>query len=246
MNPIETKVIKTEVKRSELVRYSMLTFCGGFAGIYSYIMCDRIFANAQTGNLLNLMLAVKAGSPLQVILHIVPLILYILGITCTILLPNYLKNRNSSLSWEKCCLLIEAACMGIVCLLPMNISPILYISPIFFASALQYNTFRTCNGINLSTLFFTNNIRQLVISFWKNKLDKNKEEQFKMKIYGMVLLSFLLGGFSCLVLVEHFKQFTILVSSMILLGNCLFDDNLVVKISKLNDKNKVNDRPFQY
>jgi Predicted membrane protein len=207
-----------KLNRQELFRFATLAFSGGLAGAFSYMMCDEIFANAQTGNLLHLTKYISEGDSVKAMLHLIPFFVYLIGISGTVLLPMYLKKY--SIRWETICLLLEAACMGLVSLLPTSLSPVIYITPVFFASALQYNTFKTCNGVAVSTLFCTNNIRQLVISFWKYRLEKDKQERVRFWIYAMVLVSFLSGAISSFLIAGSLKQFTILISCMILIVNC--------------------------
>ena len=69
--------------------------------------------------------------------------------------------------WQRRCLLVEAGCFALQALLPYRaltaLSPALYLWPVFFASGLQYNTFTALHGVPISTLFCTNNLRQLTL-----------------------------------------------------------------------------------
>ena len=61
----------------------------------------------------------------------------------------------------------DFGCFALQALLPYRaltaLSPALYLWPVFFASGLQYNTFTALHGVPISTLFCTNNLRQLTL-----------------------------------------------------------------------------------
>lgn len=201
----------------DILQYSTLAFSGGLIGAYSIEMCDHIYANAQTSNLINLALTIKTHNPVNLLLHVMVLALYFFGISLTILLPEYLKRY--SIRFESVCLLIESVCIGSLLFIPINIAPVLYIAPAFFAAALQYNTFKSCHTVGVSTLFCTNNLRQLIISFWNYRNTKDSFELLKMKVYTIVILSFTAGAFCCFYVIDAFQKFTVLIAFFILLGN---------------------------
>lgn len=203
----------------EIIQYSTLTFSGGLLGAFSIVTCDHIFANAQTSNLIGLAYALESRDFSDFFLRGLVLVLYFIGISCTVILPEYLQQR--SIRWENTCLLIEAVCIGSIILIPANVSPVLYMAPVFFASSLQYNTFKSCNKVAVSTLFCTNNIRQLVVSYWDYRTSKNREDSLKIKIYIIIILSFLLGAFFCFFVIHGLNRYTPCISFFILLGNYL-------------------------
>ena len=136
--------------------------------------------------------------------------LFVLGIYLSIRLP-YLWFGGDQRRWKRCCLLIETVCFILQGLLPFEllagISPAMYLWPVFFASALQYNTFTALHGVPVSTLFTTNNIRQLTLhaTIWRQKArgltpasqEEARQERRISLIYIAVFIAFfggILGG----------------------------------------------------
>lgn len=174
----------------ELWIFVPLAISGGFMEIYAFLSRDGIFANAQTGNLAILFKSVCAGSIWGVLYCLVPIILYMSAIYITMEVPARLKN---AVKWSELCVFIEMLLIFIVGLIPETVPGKYAVLPIFFMTALQYNTFKSMRGQAVSTVFCTNNLRQVVIHFWRFKEKKDAEHIKYMNVYVIVLLSFGLG-----------------------------------------------------
>lgn len=152
--------------RREVLSFALLAFCGGIAGAFGSIYCGHVFANAETGNLISMISELHAGEWIKVLCRLGGLGLYLVGIALTVILPVRLCPGNPRL-WQRICLLAEAACFLIQGVLPFEslsgISDALYLWPVFFALALQYNSFTALHGVPVSTVFSTNNFRQMVL-----------------------------------------------------------------------------------
>lgn len=225
-NLITTSIVSTipTIKTSlgadtirEMTRYASLTLAGAFFGTYSILICNHIFVNAQTNNIISLLLSVTHGSFQEVLWRICILIIYCIAISLTVILPEKLKKQDYH--WESVCLFAEALCACFVGFLPSSFPSFLFIAPLFFASALQYNTFKSCRGVGVSTLFCTNNIRQFLINFWQYRTDKKEHCLIGMQVYGMIILSFALGVFLCCFCVHLFNKSSIFIAAILLLIN---------------------------
>ena len=76
--------------------------------------------------------------------------------------------KNDTRRWQRICLMVEDDLLpgaGVPALLSglSQISYALYLWPVFFALALQYNSFTALHGVPVSTVFCTNNFRQMTI-----------------------------------------------------------------------------------
>ena len=183
--------------KHELAVYLPLAFVGGFLEIYTYINMSGLFANAQTSNLVLLFNGLLSDNIPSAVYCVMPVILYILGITVTELIPK--KMRDPSVRWPEYCVLIEAVCMAGVALCPKIIPARVSALPVFFLTAMQYNTFKSMQGQGVSTVFCTNNLRQAVIHFWRWKEKKDGAQAVYMSVYVFVIGMFILGvvaGFS--------------------------------------------------
>lgn len=151
--------------RREEARFGVLAVLGGVAGAYGSVYCGHVFANALTGNLVSLGSELLAGQWAGVAARAGGVLLFLLGVALSVVLPVRLGGQARR--WQRRCLLIEAACFAVQGLLPYGalaeFSPALYLWPVFFASGLQYNTFTALHSVPVSTLFCTNNLRQLTL-----------------------------------------------------------------------------------
>lgn len=189
--------------KHELWLFVPLAISGGFFEIYAYMSRGGIFANAQTGNLAILFKSICAGSIWGALYCMVPIILYMLAIFVTMEVPARMKN---SIKWTELCVLIEMIIILFVGFIPETIPGRYAVLPIFFMTALQYNTFKSMRGQAVSTVFCTNNLRQVVIHYWRYKEKKDLQHIKYMNVYVIVLLSFgfgvILGFFSNIIFEE--------------------------------------------
>ena len=152
--------------RQEESCFALLAFSGGIAGAFGSVYCGHVFANAETGNLISMFTELHAGEWIGVLCRLGGLGLYILGIALTVILPVRLC-KNDTRRWQRICLMVETICFLVQAFLPFErlsqISYALYLWPVFFALALQYNSFTALHGVPVSTVFCTNNFRQMTI-----------------------------------------------------------------------------------
>ncbi len=176
-----------------------LSAASGFCGAYGVFFCGQVFACGQTGNLLALWNAAAEGNIPELLLRMLAAFLFMLGITATVLLPEKLKGTwvGKRISWQQAALILAFFCILAVALFPPSLHSLLQLAPVFFASALQYNSFKDCEGVTVSTIFCSNNIRQLTLSFWGWKKSGAQSERHRLKIYGLVVLAYSFGVFFC-------------------------------------------------
>lgn len=150
----------------EEIRFDLLAVGGGIAGAYGSVYCGHVFANALTGNMVSLASELCAGQWAGVLARLGGVGLFMLGVALSVIVPVHMADSKPR-AWQRRCLLIEAVCFAVQALLPYGpltaLSPALYLWPVFFASGLQYNTFTALHGVPISTLFCTNNLRQLTL-----------------------------------------------------------------------------------
>ena len=175
--------------------YGFLAAVGGFLESYAIVNRSGLFGNAQTANFTHLWLSMAERNMFEVLYYLTPLLLYCFGIFLASYMPLKLKNHM----WPKICLILEIISILILGLLPPDIEDKFAILPIFFCTALQYQTFRSCHGYGASSLFVTNNIRQCIssLTYWAVKKDHSQLEKFE--IYLFVIAFFAVGAVSALI-----------------------------------------------
>lgn len=74
----------TKVKIHETRRVGiLLAFVGGFLDVNTYLLRGGVFANAQTGNMVLLMLQISEGQWMKALYYIIPIIAFFSGVVVT-------------------------------------------------------------------------------------------------------------------------------------------------------------------
>lgn len=200
--------------KHELSVFLPLSFAGGFLEIYTYINMSGLFANAQTSNLVMLFNGLWSRNWYSALYCIVPIILYVAGISVTELLPK--KLNDAAVRWPKLCVLIEMICMTAVAFSPASLPAKVAALPIFFVTAMQYNTFKSMEGQGVSTVFCTNNLRQAVIHYWRYREQDDKKQIVYMSVYIFAIAAFILGVTGGYFFSHHFGVKAVLVCDIIM------------------------------
>lgn len=181
----------------------LLMWTGGFLEAYTYLLKGGVFANAQTGNLALLGLALAEHNWMQAIDCLIPVMAYIVGIWLTLHMPRRLQK---GLRWETLFMLVEILVLFAVGWLPASVPFGVSTVAVSFLCAMQYNTFTKAHGIPMATTFCTNNLRQAVIHFYKAK-HHEKGAARKAWFFVRHLLWFvagaLIGGILCGIMAER-------------------------------------------
>ena len=116
------------------------------------------------------------------------LLIYVISIVSSYLIsvrfPSYKKYI---------CLIVESVCALLAGFIPSETNPLLALCPIFALSAFQWQIFTESKHYNSSTLFSTNNIKQMILS-WTNYLIHGDFEQKRKALFFMrTLLTFHIG-----------------------------------------------------
>lgn len=176
----------------------------GFLEAYTYILKGGVFANAQTGNMALLALAIADSNPVRAVFCIIPMIAYIIGIWLTLSMP---KRMQKGLRWESVLVLLEILVFAVIGFLPPNAPHAISTIAVSFVCAIQYNTFTKAHGIPMATTFCTNNFRQAIINFYhafhKTDADAGRRAWFFVRHLLCFLCGGVAGGFLCRFLSER-------------------------------------------
>ena len=180
-------VLKKKNMRERRLHYGMAAI-GGFLGGFAILIHHSLFANAQTTNLISLAISIVGRNPLQILLHMGSLFLYMLGLSLTVLIPRYTKWNVRLLS-----IVIDALALLSLPWIPHAVDDFVAMYPIFFAMAFQWNSFQGADGYNSSSIFSTNNLRQFTTSITEYFCDGDRNHLHKSSFYGGTLLFFHMG-----------------------------------------------------
>jgi uncharacterized membrane protein YoaK (UPF0700 family) len=186
-NPSAKSIDKTRALRFQ---HHCVSSIGGFFGAYAVINYHDMLASAQTSNLINVVLALLGGNVSGFLIRVGALLLYVLGFFITLAVPKYTKINLQKLS-----LIVDAVAVVVVSLMPSGIDDVISLYPIFFAMAIQWNSFVTVENYSSATIFSTNNLKQATTSlmeyFLNNRQDPKKLD--KSRFYGGSILGYHLG-----------------------------------------------------
>ena len=171
--------------------YRHLAYCavGGFFGCYAVLVHGGIMGNAQTVNLLELLLDALRGDLYAVALHFGALVLYVLGTTLTVFLPHWWGWDMHYISPA-----VTAAAAVTAAFLPAELNPVVALYPVFFAMSVQWSSFGGARGFYSSTIFSTNNTKQASLSLANYLCDHDRAHLRKMKFFLLTLLCFHVGA----------------------------------------------------
>ena len=211
----------------------VLAASGGFMDAYSYIMRDRVFANAQTGNMLLLGVSISERNWPEVVRYLFPVLAFAAGIMLADLV-RFRMDEKKRLHWRQISVLLEAIVLAGVCFIPVSLN-LLANSLTSLACGIQVESFRKIHGNGIATTMCIGNLRSgtAALSVY---LREKKPEQLEMSLYYFgVILFFAVGAGIGGVLSVHLGFHAIWVSSGLLLISFLlmFKDRLEKDVHEL-------------
>jgi uncharacterized membrane protein YoaK (UPF0700 family) len=137
---------------------SILALVGGFLDGYTYVSRGKVFANAQTGNMVLLGLRISEGHFSDALRYLLPILAFAAGV----LLAEWIKSRyqgSRAFHWRQLVLGIEIVLLfGIGFVPDGKLNPYVNIA-ISLVCALQVESFRTLHELTYSTTMCTGNLR---------------------------------------------------------------------------------------
>ena len=174
--------------------FEFLIMAAGMMGAYTYIIRGGVFSNAQTANIMMMAIGFGKGEGLKGAYYLIPAGAYILGTVFSELLPKKVR-KTGILRWDTLLIGFELLVLIIVGLIPTRVPNQVVQIMISFICAMQYNTFRQAQGINMATTFVTNHVRQVGVSIaniLKHRDDMEAREKGKRHLF--MLIMFFLGA----------------------------------------------------
>jgi len=135
---------------------TLLALTGGYLEAYTWIV-HRLFANAQTANLIFLWVYVTSGDLAKALHYVEPLLAFMLGVVMASYLRKFVPRMASEIS-----ILIEIVFLFIVAILHNRVPELAGTLGIAFVAALQTASFPRLEGMAYSSVMATSNFRQTV------------------------------------------------------------------------------------
>ena len=215
-------------KREEVLHHIMC-ISGGFMGGYALFSRAGNFGSAQTGNLIEIILNIFGRDYKEVSLRLIALMLFILGNIS----GAVIKHRLGVIVLKYYTFLILILGFIMLAFIPKEVYIVIALWPIFFVSSVQWFTFAGTKKYNCSTIFSTNNLKQMVLGYIYYYLTKKEEEREKGRFYLVSLIFFHIGVAISIVLCTEFGIKASLFGVIIIVVAWLISINRKVKQSIL-------------
>lgn len=173
--------------------YWLLIFVAGWYGAYTFLLRGGVFCNAQTANVVLLAMALGERQWSRAAYLIIPITAYFAGAFFSEYLGKSVKKFHL-LRWDTILVGIEVLVIIALGMLPESAPDQICQIALNFICSMQFNTFRQVKGIPAATTFVTNHIRQVGSSAAKFYRHHDSQSAEKIKVHGLMILFFLLGG----------------------------------------------------
>ena len=177
--------------RSEVWMHFIMTVCGGFFGGYAVFGRMAVFGSAQTANLIELVGDILGRNTTDAFLRFGALMLYIVAMVIFAVM-----RKRTSWNLKYLALMVNAAAVAVLSIMPEKMDPVLALYPVFFAMSFQWCVFKGAEGYACSTIFSTNNLKQTVLSFAeyfltdREQTEERKKSLKKGRFFGETILFF--------------------------------------------------------
>jgi uncharacterized membrane protein YoaK (UPF0700 family) len=182
------EVLFMDPKKKELYLHSLMCIVGGFFGGYAVLSHSGTFGSAQTLNMVEIVCAILGGDYYQFFLRLICLVLYISAILIglTFMKKNICNTQRYSI-------MVDAVGAVLLCLIPAGTDTMICLMPVFFMMATQWTIFHGSSKYNSSTIFSTNNLKQLTLSLGEYVMEHDASQLDKAKFFGNSLLWYHIG-----------------------------------------------------
>lgn len=209
--------LRSKTQMSESMTLAVfLTLAGGFQDAYSYNMRGKVFANAQTGNIVLLGQNLAMGQWSVALTYLVPILAFVAGVYVTEWV-RHLFQENDKIHWRQIVLVTEGVMLLAVGLMPQSCNMLANMI-MSFACAMQVNSFRKFRGIPCATTMCIGNMRSATEMLCKYHITKEPAIKKKCIHYYEIILIFAVGAALGAICSHMFGERSIWVSVLLLFG----------------------------
>ena len=206
---------RTHGQMSEsLLTASFIILSGGLQDAYTYFCRGKVFANAQTGNIVLFSAHLFEGEWALSASYLVPLLAFMLGVFVAECVHRRYKSMEK-VHWRQLIILAEIVLLFLVGFLPQSVNTLAN-ALVSFVCAMQVQTFRKVRGHAYASTMCIGNMRSGTDALCAYFHTHDKKILQKSLTYFAVIGIFAVGaGFGAL-LTKHFAERGIWVSCVLL------------------------------
>lgn len=211
-----------EPTEESFVVAALLTAAGGFLDAYTFCCRDHVFANAQTGNIVHVGIAVAMRDYEHLIRYLIPILAFSSGVFLAMAIRDHYGEKNPS-AWRQRVLFVEMVVAGIVSIIPTATVPnILANVLVSFLCALQAESFRKVGGKVFASTMCTGNLRSGTEHLYHAITTKDSKFRKNARQYFGIILTFIMGAAIGVCTSALFGEKAILVTEIPLIGALCF------------------------
>lgn len=201
------KITKFDIhnKTSESIALGiLLSIVGGFLDSYTFVCRGGVFANAQTGNIVLVAIAINSKNIFKILTALLPILAFIAGV----IICEWRNKHHfifQGIHSKRAILMLEAIVLFIVGFIPTTSPNLIVTVAISFVSSLQIASFRKLSGIPYSTAMCTGNLRSACEAIYTGISSNNLDEIKKSLRYGTIIITFIIGALLGAILTSYFN-----------------------------------------
>lgn len=193
----------------------LLALSGGFMDAYSYINRGKVFANAETGNIILMTLKICEGKFLESINYLIPILSFAIGVAiCEII--KHRKEKINIIHWRQIIVVFEIAAFVFVAFLPQDMNQIAN-SIISMISGVQFATFPKVRGTAMATTMCTGNLKSGTQNMYRGIKTGDKSALEKGLYYYVCIFVFIIGTMVGYLFVRLWAEKAILFAAVAML-----------------------------
>ena len=213
--PLDAIQIQEEKLHDNIVIGVCLSLVGGFLDAYSYLLKGKVFANAQTGNLVLLFISAANRELHKSHKYIIPIVTFALGIFISEFLKNkhYVKNYTRMVT----VLVFEVLVIAAIGLTGTYFRHDIINSVISFIAALQVANFDKVDGNPIATTMITGNLKSSMINLAKYRTTKDIKYLHSSFKYFLIIASFGIGVSIGFIAIKYYAEKSILLCELFII-----------------------------
>lgn len=208
-------MIKERRQMSDAFRTALfIILSGGYQDAYTYCCRGKVFANAQTGNIVLMSVNLFDGDLQKAVRYVIPLLAFLAGIIAAESVHHRFKNIEK-IHWRQIVILCEIIMLFAVGFMPQGLNAVAN-ALVSFVCAMQVQTFRKVRGHAYASTMCIGNMRSGTDALCAYFHTHDKKILQKSMTYFAVIGVFALGAGCGSVLTARYAEKGIWVSCILL------------------------------
>nr|WP_298681164.1 YoaK family protein [uncultured Treponema sp.] len=212
---LQVDTLQEEKLHDNIVIGVCLSLVGGFLDAYSYLLKGRVFANAQTGNVVLLFISAANRELHKSLKYILPIITFAFGI----FISEFLKNKHYVKNYARMVMVLvfEVLTIAAIGLTGTYFAHDIINSVISFIAALQVVNFDKVDGNPIATTMITGNLKSSMINFAKYRTTKDVKYLYSFFKYILIIASFGVGVAVGFITIQYYAEKSILLCEVFII-----------------------------